>query len=91
MFAWEDEAVGKRLWRVSGKQYLYKLEILKTDIRLRGDLNHYNNAKDAAKAGLPFDQHLEAYRDGLPSPQNGLPRVELMCKRCSAATYRMTG
>lgn len=63
---------------MSRKRYLYKLEILEADIRLRGDLNHYNNAIDAVDANTPLDKHLEAYRKGEPSTLNGEPRIELM-------------
>jgi hypothetical protein len=78
VFAWESEAVAERVWPLSRKLYLYKLEILQADIRFRGDLNHYNNAKDAVKANQPFDEHLRAYCAGDPSPMNGSPRIELM-------------
>ena len=44
VFAWESEAVANRVWPLSGKIYLYKLEILKADIRFRGDLNHYKGS-----------------------------------------------
>jgi len=70
--------VAKRVWPLSGKLYLYELEILQADIRFRGDLNHYNNAADAAALEFSFDHHLEAYRTGAPSPNNGAPRIELL-------------
>ena len=78
VFAWESEAVAKWVWPYSGKLYLYELEILEADIKFRGDLNHYNNAADAAALDFPFDHHIEAYRTGAPSPDNGLPRIELL-------------
>jgi hypothetical protein len=78
VFAWESEKVAKRVWPLSRKRYLYKLEILASDIRFRGDLNHYNNAKDAANGNQPFDEHLHSYCNGDPSPKNGDPRIELL-------------
>jgi hypothetical protein len=78
VFAWESELVAKRVWPLSHKTYLYELEIDQADIRLRGDLNHYNNAKDAAKCCASFDHHLRAYCNGDPSPVNGNPRIELL-------------
>jgi hypothetical protein len=84
VFAWESETVAKRVWPLSGTLYLYELEILQADIRFRGDLNHYNNAADAAALDFPFDHHLEAYRTGAPSPNNGAPRIELLFSKAKA-------
>lgn len=80
VFGWESEAVGHRLWSLSGKQYLYELEVDEVDMRFRGDLNHYNNAKDAVGDGRPLDKFVQAYCEGKDSDPavNGAPRIELL-------------
>jgi hypothetical protein len=80
LFAWESEAVGKRMWPLSKKPYLYELEVDEADIRFCGDLNHYNNAKDAVTNEKSPDEFVAAYCDGNPSDPavNGSPRIELL-------------
>ncbi|MET4361278.1 hypothetical protein ABIB06_001854 [Bradyrhizobium sp. LB8.2] len=80
LFAWESEAVGKRMWPLSKKPYLYELEVDDADIRFRGDLNHYNNAKDAVKKERSPEEFVAAYCDGKDSDPavNGAPRIELL-------------
>lgn len=51
LYTWADEELAKRLWSLSGKRYLYELEIDEADIRHKGDLNYYSEAKTAAKLG----------------------------------------
>jgi hypothetical protein len=80
LFAWESQTVASRVWPLSGKRYLYELEVDEADIRFRGDLNHYNNAKDAVKNSLSPDEFVSAYCEGKDSNPaiNGPPRIELL-------------
>jgi hypothetical protein len=42
LYTWEDEVVARRLWKLSGKKYLYELEVDDASIRHIGDLNLYS-------------------------------------------------
>jgi hypothetical protein len=79
LYTWEDEVVARRLWKLSGKKYLYELEVDDASIRHIGDLNLYSCAKDAVQSGQSPNEAISAYcnRD-VADPKLGGPRREIL-------------
>jgi len=79
LYAWEDEAVARRLWPHSKRKYLYELEIEQSNIRLKADLNFYSEAVDAIKEGRSPIPAVEKYCSGESAdPSSGLRRIEIL-------------
>ena len=79
MYTWEDEVIAKRLWKNSGKRYLYELEVEDASIRHMGDLDLYSAAKDAVKGGKSPDSAIRGYCNGENAPPElGGPRREIL-------------
>jgi hypothetical protein len=82
LYTWQEENVARRLWQLSGKKYLYELEIDESDIRHIGDLNYYSKAKDAAKSGAPFEDFIRRYCGGeVAGPPFTEPRLEILVSK----------
>jgi hypothetical protein len=79
IYAWEDEAVARKLWDMSGKKNLYTLEIDDADVRHRGDVNCYSTAVDAVTCGKSSDEAVEKYcKSEGAGPDYRTPRIELL-------------
>jgi|LNFM01.2.fsa_nt_gb hypothetical protein len=79
LYGWEDEAVARRLWKLSKKTYLYELEVEQTDVRFKADLHFYSEAVDAVKQGASPDSAVRRYCSGESAgPCSGLPRIEVL-------------
>lgn len=82
LYTWENEGLAKRLWRLSGKPYLYELEVEDSDIRHRGDLNFYTEALEAIREGNSPSEAIEKYWSGETSVAPWTePRIELLASQ----------
>lgn len=82
LYAWEELDWGRRAWQLRRSPYFYELEIDEADILFRSDLNHYSDALDAAKKGLPFDDAVARYCANAPQlAHHNRPRVDLLLTR----------
>ncbi len=83
LYAWRDEAVGQRMWRINSKAaYLYELEVDESDIVFTSDLNHYNDAKDAITACISPDAALDRYCTFHPPLDHHTgPRIEVLVRK----------
>lgn len=79
IYTWENEVLARRLWKISGKKFLYELEVDEVHVRFRGDLNHYSAAVDATKSGASLDEHVESYWSGQEAGAPWTePRIEVL-------------
>jgi hypothetical protein len=78
LYAWEDVAIAKRLFRAKGAEFLYELEIDDASIRHQGDLNVFSAAVDVVRI-KPISELIASYWAGeIAGPPWTSPRVEIL-------------
>lgn len=78
LYAWDSVDVAKRLHKYARKKFLYQLEIDDSDIRHRGDVEHFSDAVDAIKTNRNADSSVASY---CRSDLKNSPKVELLVSR----------
>jgi hypothetical protein len=87
LYTWQDASLAIRLFSLSGKKALYELEALEGDILLRGDLNYYGAAADAAQQNKPFDTYVANYVSGMPAGGPFTePRMEVLVTKATVVS-----
>jgi hypothetical protein len=86
LYAWADEAMANRLWKLGRKKYLYYLTVDESNVRHKGDVNCYSLAGDEIASGASPDNAIKKYWSGENAgPCYPTPRVEVLV---SHATVR---
>jgi hypothetical protein len=79
LYTWESVNLARRLWPLSKKNFLYKLEIEEEHIRFRGDLNWFSEAVQAVTRGESPVRAVGDYCSGaLAGHPWTEPRVEIL-------------
>ena len=87
LYTWESENLARRLWPLSKKNFLYKLEIEEEHIRFRGDLNWFSEAVQAVTRGESPDRAVGDYCSGaLAGHPWTEPRVEILVFQAKVMT-----
>jgi len=92
IYTWRDRAFAERTWPISGKTYLYELEVEECRVRHVGDVNCFTAIKAAIAAGEPFEDHVACYWSGGAQPGEDWtePRIEvLVCEAKVIARFEL--
>ncbi len=79
VYAWLDKDVAVRIWKRSGKKYLYEVLVEEADILFEADLNHYNDALGCDPNDVEFGLAISRYCERESAlPHHTSPRVEVL-------------
>lgn len=83
LYTWEDETWAIRAWTYEKGKYLYKLEIDETDVRHRGDVNHYTDIGNALIETADISVPVQDYVSGRDSDRSKYPtaRFEILVRK----------